>query len=147
MTVVLQTEMTRISLKSAEILRSYAHGYEINHNTIQSVSNEIRVWYARLPPELRLSYLSKDHLSNEARQAVYHIQLLYLGAIMFLYRRVITHVMQVQRREKPFQPVDNGLTYLGSYMEDGLIATRHSARVLTLLQSEEGVYKKYWLAM
>lgn len=140
--------MTKIALLNADILRMHLSSEELTSQTMDSINKDIQHWHNELPSQMHLANICREDLPVEARRSILATHLLYLGTTMLLYRRIasqfvrssgIDHGQDVLR--KPFEN-----TFL-SYADQAMTAARHSARILSLLQAEQGIFKRCWLIM
>ncbi|KAH7115477.1 hypothetical protein B0J13DRAFT_208187 [Dactylonectria estremocensis] len=143
---IVQTEITKIALLNADILRMHLSSEELTSQTMDSINKDIQHWHNELPSQMHLANICREDLPVEARRSILATHLLYLGTTMLLYRRIasqfvrssgIDHGQDVLR--KPFEN-----TFL-SYADQAMTAARHSARILSLLQAEQGIFKRCWL--
>lgn len=81
-------EMTKICLIKADILRMNLGFKEISVGAIGSVTHDLQQWYKELPSLVRLEAAGQDDVPVETQRSIMQVHLLYLGAIMLLYRRV-----------------------------------------------------------
>ena len=116
--------------------------------SVESIVRDLQDWYDRLAPELRLERMGEVDMPLEARCSLFHVHLLYLGAIMLLYRRVASQYLQFWNIE-PEQETLPGVhrDRIAEYSERALLAATNSARILKLSLDEGGVFKRCWLVM
>jgi hypothetical protein len=143
-----QAELAKISLLKAEILRMQLAFKELSSLTIHSIMSSLHEWYSQLPAPLRVDWSGRDTLSPQVRWSIAHIQLLYLGAIMLLYRRIATQFVCSQDlgpdRSLLGEPQEDLVRRHG---EDAVEAAAMSSRTLGLLHGDEGIFKRCWLVM
>jgi hypothetical protein len=145
--VVVQKELTKIAFLKAEILRTHLVFKDLDILTIESIMADLQKWYGQLPAEMHISNLGLEELPTNVRRSVCHVHLLYLGAIMLLFRRVLCQTLRTHGLDKDCNILCKPLQSLGVVMEDGLVAAKHFARILGLLLAEDGIFKRCWLVM
>ena len=144
---VIQTELTKIAFLEAEILRTHLVFKDLNILTIESITADLQKWYGQLPAEMHIANLGREELPENVRVSVCHVHLLYLGTIMLLFRRVLCQALRTYMLDNDRNILWKPLQSLGVVMEDGLIAAKHSARILGLLLANDGIFKRCWLVM
>ncbi|KAH6988735.1 hypothetical protein EDB80DRAFT_175252 [Ilyonectria destructans] len=143
---IVQTEMTKISLLNADILRMHLSSKELTSQAMDSINKEIQDWHNQLPSQMHLANICRGDLPVEARRSILATHLLYLGTTMLLYRRITLQFVQSSG-------IDCGDDILSKLFEDTFLnhadqavtAARHSARILGLLHTEKGIFKRCWL--
>ncbi|KAL5592299.1 hypothetical protein FOBRF1_013325 [Fusarium oxysporum] len=143
---VVQTEMTKISLLNADILRMHLSIKELPSQAIASINKDLQDWHNQLPRQMHLPNLYREDLSVQVRRTILATHLLYLGATMLLYRRIASLFVQLSgighRHGILWKPMEN--TFL-NHVDQGVTAATHSARILGLLRAEAGIFKRCWL--
>lgn len=125
-----------ISFKDITLLRTH------------SVVQDLQKWYDHLPEELHIERMGDVDLPLESRRSLYHVHLLYLGAIMLLYRRIAAQHLHAQETETCRTILPNlNIGNVAEHGERGLLAAISSARILKLALDEGGVFKRCWLVM
>lgn len=116
--------------------------------TTHSVVQDLQRWYDNLPQELHIERMGDVELPLESRRSLYHVHLLYLGAIMLLYRRIATQHLHLQEMETcPTVLPSLNPAHVAEHGERGLLAAISSARILKLALDEGGIFKRCWLVM
>lgn len=140
--------MTKICLLKADILRMHLALKDLTIMAIESIMKDLQEWYGRLPSEMHIANLGRGDLATDVRRSIYHVHLLYLGAIILLYRRVASQFVRSyatdKERDDLWKPLERLLI---SNTEEGILAAKHSARILGMLLAEDGVFKRCWLVM
>ncbi|KAK5627723.1 hypothetical protein RRF57_003438 [Xylaria bambusicola] len=138
---VVQTEMTKIAVLKARILHMHL---AFKYLTPESLNSMIRDLQDCCPNELQLQNLSGQDLSYEVRRSIYHVHLLYLGAHMLLFRRLVAENTQSLGRNPGRNPKlwhpSNEL--LSRQCPSALIAASMSARIFKLLLDENGIFQR-----
>lgn len=143
----MQSELTKISILKADILRLNLVFKDLSFLTIESILLDLREWDAQLPFVMRLENVRDANLPWNLRLTIYHTHLLYLGAFMLLYRRIASQIVRSRDfsgdRTLPWLPSKE----LARCAEQGVQAAKKSARILEILMEEKGIFKKCWLVM
>ncbi|KAK5995253.1 hypothetical protein PT974_03652 [Cladobotryum mycophilum] len=142
---VVQTEIAKICLLKANILRLHLAVNEITAPALQSVIQDLQTWYAELPEQMRLEGTGRDDLTVETKRSIHHVHLHYLGAMMLLYSRIASQYMQ-PGKDWSLMP-----TLLRALLEqlagEAVIAASTSSRILQLLYDEDSIFKRCWLVI
>ncbi|KAK0635982.1 hypothetical protein B0T17DRAFT_517803 [Bombardia bombarda] len=147
---IVQAEMTKISLLKAEILRMHLAVKELTTSAINTIMDDLQQWHGKLSVKMHLSNLGRDDLPDSIRRSIFHVHLLYLGAIMLLYRRIALHFVQSLQpgadvsSSVDWKPKEKELLH---HAHQGIIAAKHSSRILGLLLKERGVFERCWLVI
>ena len=141
-------EMTKISILKAVILRMHLAFKDLTKLAVQAIMTDLKDWYDKLPQEMALATLAQSDLPHSVRRSIYYVHLLYLGAIMLLYRRVAS---QYNRSVAEGSDADGQQKFFEQLMldhaEQGVLAAKTSARILGLLLRQVGCFKRCWVVM
>ncbi|KAK0652714.1 hypothetical protein B0T16DRAFT_104773 [Cercophora newfieldiana] len=147
---IAQAEMTKISLLQAQVLRAHLALKVLTNEALESALQVLQAWHETLPPQLLLTNLAQADLDAQDRRTLFYVHLLYLGAIILVYRRIISQAVQDSQavgnvdKNTSRQPVDNALL---SYADNGMFAAKYTARILGLLLAEQGIIQRCWLVI
>ncbi|RSL64861.1 hypothetical protein CEP51_013091 [Fusarium floridanum] len=143
---IVQTEMTKISLLNAEILRMHLSSKEMTCQAIDAIDKDLQDWHDLLPSQMHLPNLCRQDLPVEARRSILATHLLYLGTRMLLYRRIASQFVWPSPTDDESNVAKESYEdYLLSHADQAITAARQSSRILGLLQAEKGIFKKCWL--
>jgi hypothetical protein len=149
--LVIYNEMAKIcSLKANIVYMDTIFEEGVYPQATQSAIEDIQEWHSQLPAAVRLSSLDRHHgaYSNELRRAVYHVHLLYLGAVNLLHRRIVSQYCRSgggNMRANVIPQLQFAAAYRHS--QNGIFAARQSATILKLLRSENSIPETSWLVM
>ncbi|KAB5531158.1 hypothetical protein GE09DRAFT_1145996 [Coniochaeta sp. 2T2.1] len=143
-----QVEMTKISMLKANILRMHLAFKDLTELAVQAIMTDLQEWYHKLPKEMALATLGQSDLPDSVRRSIYYVHLLYLGAIMLLYRRVAS---QYNRSVAEGNDADGQQKFFEQLMlnhaEQGVLAAKTSSRILGLLLNQVGCFKRCWVVI
>ena len=143
---MVQTEMTKICLLKADILRLHLSFKNVNMRTVQTVAQDLRGWYQSLSPEMHLQASGREDLTVEMRRAIMHVHLLYLGAIQLLHRRVASQYWRSYMLKAAENPFPMSVVMEKNDLEASQAAAA-SARILKLLSEDNCIFKRCWLVV
>ncbi|QUC21010.1 uncharacterized protein UV8b_05251 [Ustilaginoidea virens] len=145
---VVQTEMARICILKADILRMHLVFQELSMKSIETIMQDLQRWYEELPDCVRLESSGRDGLQTETKRSIMHLHLLYLGAMMLLYRRVVTQFLQsylIGSSPGVLQMSCNDV--IVQQANETVLAASTSARIVKLLMDDQAVFKHCWLVI
>ncbi|KAJ4288290.1 hypothetical protein N0V88_007482 [Collariella sp. IMI 366227] len=143
---LVQAEMTKISLLKAGILRNHLTVQELTALGMDGIIKELQDWHNQLPEPMKLRSLYRDDWGPLVRWSIYHLHLLYSGAFMLVYRRIAAHCVRLIRT-RGGTAFTNPEPALLDLVEQGLTSARDTARIVSLLLGEQGVFKRCWIVM
>lgn len=139
--------MARICLLKAEILRMHLVFKDLTSPAVHSIKRDLQAWYEELPENLQLEKTAHENVAIGTRRSILHLHMLYLGAIMLLYRRVATQFLQSYaiggQNSLHMHPRDAFV----QQSAEAILAASTSARIVKLLLEDDGVFKHCWLVM
>ncbi|KAK0654531.1 hypothetical protein QBC41DRAFT_57716 [Cercophora samala] len=142
----IQTEMTKISLLKAGILKNRLAYKDITTGGMDGIIKQLEDWHGKLPNDMQLTNLGNFNVSPHARWSIYHIHLLYLGAFMLVYRRLAAQTIRSIKAGDESLLDTNNPTVI-KLVKLGVEGGRDSARILGLLYADRGIFKRCWLVI
>jgi hypothetical protein len=142
--LVVQTELTKVALLKFRILESDLSSKDLAHTAVEPILHDLQEWYEKLPIDMHVGNLAREDISNSVKGSICHVHVLYLDAIISLHRLIAFQFFNVYNQN--FE-VSNPLRKLLVHADKGVLAAKHCARILSLLQSEGMMYKKCWLVL
>jgi hypothetical protein len=146
--------MTKIVLLKSQILRAHLASKELTVLATRSVLDDLQRWHEQVPEALRMHklYGHGSVADTVVRRSIYHVHLLYLGAIILLFRRVAwqyvrSHHLGGGGDDEPEVPPSPFDVMTLDLAQQGLTAAEQSARIFNLLQEEDGIFRRCWLVM
>ncbi|KAI9163768.1 nitrate assimilation regulatory protein nirA [Paramyrothecium foliicola] len=142
---IVQAELTKISILKVTVLRLHMAFKDISELTVESILGDLSRWYDELPPQMQLENLNGADLAVGLRRTIYYAHLLHLGAIMLVYRLIAYKAQRVSAIDQHTEdPVD---ICFHRFAYRGVMAAKRSARILDLLLTDIGVFRRCWLVM
>ncbi|KAK3393413.1 hypothetical protein B0H63DRAFT_554786 [Podospora didyma] len=145
---IVQMEMTKISLLKADILRVQLAFKELTGPALESIMKELRDWHDRLPSQMQLTNVGRSDIPDGILLSIFHAHLLYLGAIMLLYRRIASQFVRCfgfeQGKTDSWKAHE---TTLVNQTTEGVMAAKHSSRILGLMLEKKGIFKRCWVVI
>ncbi|KAI0969368.1 hypothetical protein F4678DRAFT_440212 [Xylaria arbuscula] len=143
---VVQTEMTKIAVLKAKILHMHLAFKYLATEPLNSIIRDLQVWYEQLPPQMKLQSAPDHDVPLEAKRSICHVHLLYLGAIMLLFRRIVAENIRVGQPDISLSILRHPSSDLLSKQgPNALIAANMSAKILKLMLDENSIFQRCWL--
>ena len=147
--------MTKISLLKARVLRSHLALKVFSPDALDSALQALQAWHETLPPQLLLVNIARMDFCEQDRRTIFYVHLLYLGAIILVYRRAISQVVQDSRLGGDTYPSPTTtdlsrrplIRTLLSQADKGMFAAKYTSRILGLLLANRGIVQRCWLVM
>lgn len=110
---------------------------------------DLEGWYFKLPPQMQLRSLSERDIPLEAKRSIYHVHLLYLGANMLLFRRIVAENIQIRWWDINISPL---LWHPSSDLPSkqgpsALLTATSSAKIVKLLLDNNSIFQRCRLIM
>jgi hypothetical protein len=105
-------------------------------------------WHRTLPPPMQLSRLSlADPLSMNwhTKRSLLQLHILFLGLFIEPYRKCLVDLGKIRLSDTPSEPED--LESMKDIEEQCVLAARQSARVASLLQSDNLIRSHCWVSV
>ncbi|KAH6663587.1 hypothetical protein F5X68DRAFT_251338 [Plectosphaerella plurivora] len=145
---VLQSEMAKVSLLKADLLRVRLALPLIDIPIIQSANHDLQSWYSQIPESMYLHNVAQPNYGEGVQACICYIHLLHLDAIMLLARRAMSQFVRVHGfrnpDELPWTSLDQALV---NQAAEGVVAASHASRILALLGGSDQVHDITWLIM
>ncbi|KAF2101835.1 hypothetical protein NA57DRAFT_73276 [Rhizodiscina lignyota] len=141
-----QAEMTKVSILTARVVRVLFGSEAAGMNEIAAVTADLRQWHTNLALELHLEAVRISDAPPEVLVPINFIHMIYYGALMLIYRRVM--LASAQRDDVlSVLTQDDMYPQVSVYCEDGMNAARSSATILGRLHDDNVIFKKCWLVI
>lgn len=140
--------MAKICLLNANMFRTQLTLKYLAVPAIESILSDLQEWHRTLPDAMRLSRASSEGFRVESKWSIFHVHLLYLNAIMLLYRRIASELARYQVPEARGRDLPYALEgIVAKVAGEAALAARTSTRLLKLLYDGDGISKRCWLVM
>jgi len=147
---IIQREMTKIALMIADILRMDFTLKQFTPLSVHAIIRDHEEWYRKLPDQISVANICVEELGVSLRRTICHVHLLYLGSVMLLYRRVVSHMVSScgwEQRLWELVSLGSQVDTISGIFENGTQSAKLSARILALLLADDGVFRRCWLVI
>ena len=113
-------KLAKIGVIKANILYKFGLFREMTLLSLESFMKELRDWYSALPTEMALSSITQPSISQSLKSTILFAHLLYLGAIMLVYRCIIGHYIRAQGNPPSREILSIPFNAAAQYLSEGL---------------------------
>jgi hypothetical protein len=138
--------MTKLSLLKAGILRNRLAVQELTTLGMDGIIRELQDWHGQLPECMQLRSLYSNNWPDLVRWSIYYLHLLYHGAFMLVYRRIAAHCVRLRLTGDGLTSACQEPTII-SLVEQGLMSANSTARIVSLLHDDGGIFRRCWIVM
>jgi hypothetical protein len=138
---IVQTEMVKITVMKAKIIRRIHDNSVVDDGVIAEFRGELRGIHNDIPDWMSMKVLTDEKRSFPLRRVVMYVHLFYLSAMQLLHRRVMKDVTIHQTS------AHNGRESARQAVIEGVIAAKMAAKILGLMTSEGTIDTLCWLCM
>jgi hypothetical protein len=138
---IVQTEMVKITVMKAKIIRKIHDNSIVDDAVIAEFRGELRGIHNDIPDWMSMKVLTDEKRSFPLRRVVMYVHLFYLSAMQLLHRRVMKDPTIHQTS------AHNGRESARQAVIEGVIAAKMAAKILGLMTSEGTIDKLCWLCM
>jgi hypothetical protein len=142
-----QIEMTKICQLNTDILRINLVSETASIPPVDPIMEDLEDWYKELPESMQIGNLVNNSIPSPLRQSIYYVHLLYLGAIMLLYRQIAARLASLPAHNPDVGPWSLENNKLPRLVQEGVLAAKHSASILSLLFAENGWIRGCWIVV
>jgi hypothetical protein len=117
---IVQMNLAKIGVIKANILYKFGLFREMTILSLESFMKELRDWYSSLHKDMVLSNITSSSMSNSLKSTILFAHLLYLGAIMLVYRCIISHYIRTQGNPPSRDILSIPFNSAAQYLAEGL---------------------------
>lgn len=145
---LVQAKMAELSVLTATILRTVYEFEIFSPHAASLVIEDLERWYLQLPPSMNLERLrhARDDMENTQQSPALFLHLLYLGALLMLFRRTVAQAYRIPQLSGGQNWVENKAD-ASRCLEKGINAAVQSARILHAMRTSFEIDEHCWLVM
>lgn len=142
-------QISKINLIAAEVAKTLASPELTTKGNITMLATKLEKWREEIPHALQIPTL----LSTEAqdltvyqRRAVFMVHIMYLGALVLLYRQLLVASAEAQLIDSTPSPLNNiSVEDVKRYRQECAMAAQNIARMLGLISFDGTLTKRCWI--
>ncbi|KAJ4361744.1 hypothetical protein N0V95_001637 [Ascochyta clinopodiicola] len=147
---LIHTQTSKIGLIAAEIAKTLAAPELATRENVDMLTRKLEVWRVEVPLILQLPTLTSEtpsELSLYQRRAILMVHIMYLGAVILIYRQLLVATAEGQLTDG----AANHLTYSSQdarrFRNECAIAAQTIARILRLISFDGTLTRRCWLVI
>ncbi|KAF2186359.1 hypothetical protein K469DRAFT_573722 [Zopfia rhizophila CBS 207.26] len=149
MNEIIHIQTSKIGLVAAEIATTLASPELAIRKNVDMLAHKLETWRTEVPEMLQISTLTSSNppeLTLYQRRAILMVHIMYLGAIILLYRQLLVAASEAQlsSRNEAWN-LDMSADDVRKYRNECAIAAQQVARILGLISFDGTLTKGCWL--
>ncbi|KAF2655406.1 hypothetical protein K491DRAFT_426841 [Lophiostoma macrostomum CBS 122681] len=145
---LIHIQTSRIGLIAAEITKTLGSPELTTRANIDSLKHSLEVWQTELPPILQMATLTSSplpELTSYQKRAIFMVHMMYLGALILLYRTLLVATAETQLTDGAAWSLDLSIEDARRYRHECSVAGQQMARVLGLISFDRTLTKRCWM--
>jgi hypothetical protein len=141
----IQYQAAKLAVLAAEISHSVQQSNQISSACMEYLIGKLDCWQHELPPPLQLFGLisgGRDNLSPSQVRAMFMVHILYLGAVILLYRQLVVAADENQQAGQWTLDVNQRVLHKYQAVE---MAAQQVARILSVMDINGYCTLRCWL--
>ncbi|KAJ4373034.1 hypothetical protein N0V83_003325 [Neocucurbitaria cava] len=145
---LIHMQTSKIGLIAAEITTTLASPKLVTKENISLLNQKLESWRVEVPDALQIPALTSStptHLTLYQRRAILMVHIMYLGALVLLYRQLLVAIAETQLADGSAYNPNFSTTDARRYRNDCAVAAQQIARILGLIDFDGTLTKRCWL--
>ncbi|ORY11682.1 hypothetical protein BCR34DRAFT_483669 [Clohesyomyces aquaticus] len=147
---LIHTQTSKIGLIAAEIAKTLVSPELATRENMEMLHCKLDVWRTEVPPPLQISALTSEHppeLTLFQRRAILMVHIMYLGAVLLLYRQLLVAAAETSLTDGASWNLDLAEGEVARYKNECAMAASQMARILSLISFDGTLTKRCWLTI
>ncbi|KAI8930850.1 hypothetical protein NX059_011869 [Plenodomus lindquistii] len=143
-------QMSKIALIAAEIAKTLASPELATRSNITTLTHKLEQWRLEVPLMLQIPTLTSDNppdMTIFERRAVLMLHIMYLGALVLLYRQLLVATAETQLTDGAASHHNIAANDARIYRNECAIAAQQIARILDLIQFDGTLTRRCWIVI
>ncbi|KAF2119662.1 hypothetical protein BDV96DRAFT_610566 [Lophiotrema nucula] len=146
---MIHTQTSKIGLVAAEIAKTLASPELVTRENIDTLKRKLDTWRNQVPLALQLGTLTSPTplraMTLYQRRAILMLHIMYLGALMLLYRQLLVATAETQLTDGAAWSLDLTIEDAKKYRDQCSVAAQQVARILRLISFDGTLTKRCWI--
>ncbi|KAF1838467.1 hypothetical protein BDW02DRAFT_594716 [Decorospora gaudefroyi] len=146
---LLHTQTSKINLIAAEVAKTLVSPDLTTKGNITLLTERLEQWRTEVPNVLQIPTLlssEPQNLTLYQRRAVFMVHIMYLGALVLLYRQLLVATAEAQLTDGTAPNLNNILADdVKMYRHECAVAAQNIARILGLISFDGTLTKRCWI--
>ncbi|KAH9875665.1 hypothetical protein IAQ61_003129 [Plenodomus lingam] len=147
---LIHVQMSKIGLIAAEIAKTLASPELVTRENIQMLTQKLENWRLDVPPMLQIPALTSNaspDLTVFQRRAILMVHIMYLGALVLLYRQLLVATAEAQLTDGAAAHSNFSADDARIYRSECATAAQQIARILKLISSDGTLTRRCWIVI
>lgn len=145
----IHVQTSKVGLVAAEIAKTLSNPHMVTRENVGMLAEKLEIWRSEVPAMLQISTLTSSHcpdLTLYQRRAILMVHIMYLGALILLYRQSLVAAAEAQLASNGDKwTLDMSVQEIKKYRVECAIAAQQMARILGLISFDGTLTKRCWL--
>ncbi|KAF2267758.1 hypothetical protein CC78DRAFT_47047 [Lojkania enalia] len=145
---LIHRQTSKIGLVAAEIAKTLASPELATRENINMLTRKLETWRMEVPLMLQMPALTSDNppdITLYQRRAVLMVHIMYLGALILLYRQLLVAAMETQLTDGAAWTSDIPVDDAKRYRNECALAAQQVSRIMRLISFDGTLTKRCWI--
>jgi len=145
---LIHAQMSKIGLIAAEIAKTLASPDVATRENISTLAQKLEHWRMGVPIMMQIPTLTSENPPDLTRfqcRAILMVHIMYLGALILLYRQLLVATAEMQLTDGAAVPADFSMADVHRYRNECATAAQQIARLLKLIHYDGTLTKRCWI--
>ncbi|KAF1848868.1 uncharacterized protein K460DRAFT_375638 [Cucurbitaria berberidis CBS 394.84] len=145
---LIHTQTSKITLIAADIAKTLASPELATRENIAILNQKLDGWRIQVPLTLQIPALTSPNppdLTLYQRRAILMVHIMYLGALVLLYRQLLVATAESQLTDGAAHNSNFALSDARIYRNECAVAAQQIARILALISFDGTLTKRCWI--
>ncbi|KAJ4299067.1 hypothetical protein N0V90_004311 [Kalmusia sp. IMI 367209] len=141
-------QTSKIGLVAADIAKVLGSPEMATRENIHKLADKLEIWRSEVPQMLTIASLTSPNppsMTLYQRRAILMVHIMYLGAIILLYRQLLVATAETQLTDGAAWDLDLSIEDAKRYRNECAMAGQQVARLLRLISFDGTLTKRCWL--
>ncbi|KAF2439468.1 hypothetical protein P171DRAFT_123151 [Karstenula rhodostoma CBS 690.94] len=146
----IHVQTSRIGLVAADISKALCSPESVTRETIQTLTDQLETWRSEVPQMLSIGSLTSSNpppMTLYQRRAILMVHIMYLGAVILLYRQLLVATAEMQLTDGTSWDLDLSVADAKRYRNECALAGQQVARILRLISFDGTLTTRCWLVI
>ncbi|UPX20046.1 uncharacterized protein EKO05_0010292 [Ascochyta rabiei] len=147
---LIHTQTSKVGLIAAEIAKTLAAPELATRENVDMLTRKLEIWRTEVPLILQLPTLTSEvpsELSLYQRRAILMVHIMYLGAVVLVYRQLLVATAESQLTDGAAKKLGYSSHDARGFRNECAIAASTIARILRLIAFDGTLTRRCWLVI
>ncbi|KAL6705020.1 hypothetical protein ACN47E_007423 [Coniothyrium glycines] len=141
-------QVCKIGLIAADIAKTLASPEAATRDNVSTLQLRLEAWRLEMPLMLQIPTLTSTtppDLNTYQRRAIFMVHIMYLGALVLLYRQLLVATAESQQTSGAAQNPSFSPSEIRAYRDECALAAQQISRLLELISFDGTLTKRCWI--